>query len=158
MNDMNVEHIQFWDAYLESVGLDGDDLYVEASIAGDYAIADDLLELYLLGKKTAGSGLVQDFKLAGDELPVVGNYWIVLDTNDNPSCILKTVRVEINKFKNITLEIAQAEGEGEQTVEYWHRVHREFFTPFLADLKITNLDEEDVVTEFYELVYRGSVN
>ncbi|WP_127716862.1 ASCH domain-containing protein [Halobacteriovorax sp. HLS] len=144
----------FWNKYLDTIGSPLGDAHVEISIAGNIEIADELLNLFLQGKKTAGSGLVKDFILAEDDLPKVGNYWMILDSKEVPRCIVKTVKVERNLFKDISCEIAKAEGEGDLSVEYWKKVHRSFFTPYLEQWGITNLDEEEVVTEFFELVYK----
>jgi 5-formyltetrahydrofolate cyclo-ligase len=151
---MNEEQLKYWNDYLDSINQSNRDLYVEASIAGDLNLADELLNLYLDGKKTAGSSLVKDFVLAEDELPKVGNHWIVLDKNEKPCCILKTVKVEVNRFVDVTQEIAIAEGEGDLSVEHWRKIHKDFFTPYLSEWGITDLDNEDVITEFYEIVFK----
>jgi uncharacterized protein YhfF len=146
----------FWDSYLDTLTEDFDfsENRIEASIAGNHEIADELLSLYLSGKKTAGSGLVKDYELSGDPLPKVGNFWIILDSKDQPKCIVKTVRVEFNRFDQVPEEVAKAEGEGDLSLEYWYEGHRNFFQPFLNEWGIDNLDEEMVVTEFYEVVYK----
>jgi 5-formyltetrahydrofolate cyclo-ligase len=153
---MKEEIKEYWNKYLENL-LEKDrpdHPHVEVSIAGNLDICDTLLNLYLNGKKTAGSGLVKDYELAADPLPKVGNFWIVLDSNENPRCILKTSKVVKNLFKDISLEIAIAEGEGDLSVDYWKSAHEEFFSPYLADWGIENLEDEEVVTEFYEVVYK----
>lgn len=156
---MEERELLYWNNYLNSISYSNEnEPYVEASIAGDLSLADELLNLYLSGAKTAGSSLVKDFMMAGDELPKVGNHWIVLDSKEEPKCILKTVRVERFLFKDITAEIAKAEGEGDLSINTWKEKHRNFFTPFLKDLNIENLDEAEVITEFYEVVYKGSVS
>ncbi|MDD0851684.1 ASCH domain-containing protein [Halobacteriovorax sp. GB3] len=145
---------EFWEEYLETLEARPARPNVEIGIAGNEAIADELLELYLSGKKTAGSGLVKDYELAGDELPKVGNYWIILNSKGEPKCIVKTIRVEFTRFDQVTEEIARAEGEGDLSIEHWRKAHVEFFTPYLKDWQISNLDEETLVTEFYEVVYK----
>lgn len=145
---------ELWDQYEETLQDKLDHPRIEISIAGNPEIADDLLALYLEGKKSAGSGLVKDYELAGDPLPTIGNFWIITDSKNNPRCIVKTIAVEINKFVDIPLKVAQAEGEGDLSIEYWKKAHREFFTPYLKDWGISNLDDEDVVTEFYEVVFQ----
>ena len=52
---------------------------VHAACAGSPAVTDDLLALYLQGKKTAGSSILEDFVSCGDPVPKVGDYWIFLD-------------------------------------------------------------------------------
>jgi len=154
---MNEKELLYWNNYLRSINIGTKaEPYVETSIAGNIDIANSLLSLYLSGKKYAGSGLVKDYQLAGDELPKIGNHWIVLDAKGTPCCILKTIRVETHLFKNITKEIAIAEGEGDLSIETWKKLHRKFFTPYLQEFKIDNLDDEPIITEFYELVYTGA--
>ena len=77
-----------------------EDPFVNASYAGNRDITDELLPLYLSGKKSAGSSLVEDFVANGDPLPVVGNHWIYLNSRDEPKCILRTERIVINKFRD----------------------------------------------------------
>lgn len=151
---MKDEIKEFWTRYLDSQDRDLSQAHIEVSIAGNEDNADELLALFLTGKKTAGSGLVKDYKLAGDELPIVGQFWVILDSNGSAKCIVETVRVEVNVFANITEEIARAEGEGDQSVSYWKKAHRDFFTPYLNDWGITDLDQEEVVTEFYNVVFK----
>lgn len=127
---------------------------VVAAFAGNREITDDLLGLYLAGKKTAGSSLVEDYKTAGDSLPRVGNYWIVLDSQDRPGCLVKTVRVEFNRFGDIPAAVARAESEGDLSVAYWKRVHADFFAPFLESWGVTSLEDAQVVTEHFEVVFR----
>jgi uncharacterized protein YhfF len=146
----------FWDSYLDTLEGDFDfsESRIEASIAGNKEIADELLSLYLKGKKTAGSGLVKDYELSGDRLPKVGNFWIILDSKEEPKCIVKTVRVEFNRFDQVPEEVAKAEGEGDLSLDYWYEGHRNFFQLFLKEWGIDDLDKEMLVTEFYEVVYK----
>ncbi len=113
------------------------------------------MKLYLDGKKTAGSGLVKDYEMAGDDLPKVDNHWIILDANEKPRCIVKTTRVEFHRFDQVPLEVALAEGEGDLSLEYWKKSHREFFTPYLEGLGLSDLESAQIVTEFYDLVFRS---
>jgi 5-formyltetrahydrofolate cyclo-ligase len=92
---------------------------ITAAMPGNEAIADELVELYLAGKKTAGSGLVKDYETAGDPLPKVGDQWTILDSRRRPRATAKTVRVEIHRFRDVPVEIAIAEGEGDLSLDYW---------------------------------------
>ena len=149
---LSQECTQYWQTYCQSKKIDKN-TSVEASIAGNEAIADKLLEIYLQGKKTAGSGLVRDYEEAGDPLPKEGDHWIILDTKSKPRCIVKTIAVEIHLFSQVPLRIAIAEGEGDLSLEYWREGHRKFFLS-LDHLTIDNIDQEQVVTEFFEVVWK----
>lgn len=152
--DLTKKELDLWNLYLSTIAVKPIRPNIEASIAGSLDIADELLGLYLSGRKTAGSGLVRDYELAGDLLPKVGNYWIILDSKNNPRCIVKTVRVEFYQFDQVPEEVAIAEGEGDLSLDYWRKAHIEFFSPFLKDWGISDLDKETLVTEFYEVVYK----
>lgn len=155
MNTLQPTVQAFWQQYVKSSGLNEPlDSLVTASMPGNKQIADSLVSLYLNGTKRAGSGLVRDYEKAGDPLPKVGNYWIVLDSNEKPMCIVKTVRIEIHSFEDVPPEVARAEGEGDLSLDYWRESHKEFFTPFLAELEIEDLNSALIVTEFFEIVYR----
>lgn len=153
--DLNINEKFFWQEYVSTLNEAPIQPEIEANVPGNDEIADELLELYLSGKKTAGSGLVKDYELAGDPLPKVDNYWIILDSKKNPKCIVKTLRVELYQFDQVPEEVAIAEGEGDLSLDYWRKGHIKFFTPFLKSWGIENLDKEKVVTEFYEVVYKA---
>lgn len=146
----------FWQNYLKKNPQENPSRSVSASCPGNEEIADGLLALYLEGKKTAASGLVKDYHFHKDPLPQVGDYWIILDSKREPRCIVKTVRVEFFLFREISLEVAQAEGEGDRTIAFWKKAHTDFFSPFLEKLNIKNLEEEHVVVEFFNVVFCGN--
>ena len=147
---------KYWQDYLEKlpnsdVPLNG---HVDASYAGNREITDGLLQLYFDGKKTAGSSIVEDFLSTGDPLPQVGNHWILLNSKDKPSCILRTERIVLHKFKDVPIEIATAEGEGDLSLQYWRDVHRKLYTPFLSSWGLVNLEDATVITEFFKIVHK----
>ncbi len=156
MQNLNIAQKSYWDAYVATLPQDEQPLtpFISASFAGNKEITDELLQLYLTGKKTAGSSVVEDFLTASDLLPEVGNFWIFLNSSETPSCILKTVEVKINKFNEVPADIAIAEGEGDLTLEYWRKVHSELYTPFLKNWGLARLEDATVITEFFEVVYK----
>lgn len=157
MKPLTPREQEYWQAYLESLPADrrpAADVHVEAGFAGNAAITDELLQLYLSGRKTAGSGLVEDFTSAGDPLPQPGNHWLYLDGQSRPRAILRTEKVVVHKFKDVPPEIAVAEGEGDLSLAYWRRVHAELYAPHLAAWGVADLNEAHVVTEFFTLVHR----
>ena len=130
---------------------------VEASPAGNFEITDELVDLYLAGKKHAGSSPKEDFLACGDPLPEVGSYWILLDSQKKPRLILKTIDIEENKFADIPDRVIQAEGEGDLSVEYWKKVHSELYAPHIVEWGVKTVDEITVITEYFEIVFKGEV-
>ncbi len=146
---------EFWNQYVRSQGADLSKAKVSAAFAGGRDLTDSLIQLYLDGKKWAGSGLVDDYKSAGDPLPAVGDFWIILDSASKPRLIVKTVRVELHPFGEIPEEIAVAEGEGDLSVRAWQELHSPFYLPHLEKWAIKDLDKALVVTEFFEVVFKA---
>jgi uncharacterized protein YhfF len=153
---MNEIEKKYWNAYPESINEEIDSSSVKAGIAGNEEIADELLSLFLAGKKRAASGLVKGYEMEGEDLPKVGEHWIILDSKKEPKCIVKTVNVEFHQFDKVLEKVALAEGEGEgdSSLKHWIKVHIDFFTPYLKYLGVSDLNKEMVVTEYYELVHK----
>ncbi len=154
MPHLSPEQDAFWQRYQASVKEVPCDSEVYASIAGDERNADALLQLYLDGKKSAGSGLAKDYEVSGEPLPEVGRYWMILDSKGHPRCLVKTVKVETHRFDSVPEYVAKAEGEGDLSLQYWKDGHARFFQPYLKELGIEKLEEAEVVTEFFEVVFR----
>ena len=156
MKALKINEKNFWNAYLESLAPDErpESPFVQADFAGTLEITDELLGLYLEGKKFAGSSLKEEFLVCNDPLPQIGNYWIVLNSRCEPKCILKTIKITDNKFKHVPKEVAEAEGEGDLSLNYWQQAHRAFYKPFLKEWGVENLDEATVITEYFKMVYK----
>ena len=103
---MNAQAQAFWQEYVDSLNTKPLEPKVYASYAGARSITDELVSLYLAEKKYAGSGLVADYVSAGDPLPAVGDYWIVLDSHDQPRVLVKTARIAIAKYKEVGVGVA----------------------------------------------------
>ena len=148
------EH-EFLQAYFDSLPPEEvpEEVTVRAGMATDKEGADYFLDLILDGTKWAASGLAADYTKAGDALPAVGDFWIVLDSQENPACLLRTKAVEKHAFKDVPERIAVAEGDGDLSLAHWREAHRAYFTPFLEHVKIKDLDSAEVITEFYELLF-----
>lgn len=125
--------------------------HVEVAYAGTAEITDQLADLYLQKKKWAGSGLVEDYQSVGDPLPKVGNYWMLLRSNGEVACLLKTERIVFNKFKDVPEEIAIAEGEDDLSLKSWRDIHEKFFSPNLEKWGVKDINEATVITEFFKL-------
>lgn len=156
MPELNYIQKSYWERFKSSLPLNErpKNPNVSASFAGNKSITDELLALYFIGKKTAGSSIVEDFLAAGDPLPQKGNFWIFLNSKEEPCCILKTVNVKIHKFQEVPVEIAIAEGEGDLSLDYWRKIHSELYNPFLHSWGLSCIEDATVITEFFRIVYR----
>ena len=88
------------------------------------AMADELLALVLAGSKTATCSL---YVPSDPDLSRPGEHSIVCDGSGRPACVIETVEVTVQRYNEVDAAFAHDEGEGDRTLEYWRRAHREFF-------------------------------
>lgn len=122
--------------------------------AGAFAEASPELstELALLvrdGPKRATTGVWAEYEAEGEPLPQPGAYWVVLDGERSPVCIVRTTRVELRRFGDVDEQFAWDEGEGDRSLAYWRQAH----IGCLASVGITIDDGTLVVLEWFELVW-----
>lgn len=127
----------------------------EAYYYGYKEIADMILGWLLSGDKRATTGLKCLYELDNCPLPQVGDYSVILDSNENPRCITKITKIEIVKFKDISEEYARIEGEGDKSLRYWKEEHKKVFTrECKEDFGIEFNEEMECVCEYFEVVYQ----
>lgn len=114
---------------------------------------DKLAELTVKGIKTATCSAYYWYEKEGEELPREGEYSVILNSRDEAVCVTKTTRVYIEQYKNISEEHAYKEGEGDRSLEYWRRVHFDFFTRELGEVGVKFNEDMKVVCEEFEVVY-----
>ena len=142
---------EFWKDYL--VQSEDQNSELQISMFGDESSCDELVSLIASGKKTAGSSLLKDFESCNEEIPKVGRVSLVVDSKGQPVCIIEVTEVIQFSFKDVPLRVAQSEGEGDLSIEYWKKAHTDFFSPSKDALAIDQLDDEIIVTEFFKVIY-----
>lgn len=115
--------------------------------------ADTLAKLVLAGKKTATASAHPIYELEDEELPQVGQHSVVLWGDGTAACIIKTTRVYIVPFSQVSSEQAYREGEGDRSLAYWQKVHRAFFTREMEDAGLTFTEDMKVVCEEFIRVF-----
>lgn len=115
---------------------------------------DKLAELVLRGEKTGTASAYDLYEAEGEELPQAGEYSVVLDSKDQAQCIIRTTKVYVVPFGEVTPEHARLEGEGDKSLAYWREVHEELFTEWLAEAGLSFDETRRVVCEEFEVVYR----
>ena len=112
-----------------------------------------LLDLVLKGQKKATASSVLGYQIEGEEIPKEGNLSIITDWDGNPRCVIKTTRVRIIPYKDITFDIAKLEDE-DDTLESWRKNHEKFFTEEGKDLGYKFSEEMEVIFEEFEVIER----
>ena len=145
---MNAE--QMWAAYAaghpEAAGAD----YDAWAFGGD---PEGLARLVLSGVKTATASAYPLYALEGEPLPEAGEYSVILDSREEAVCVIRTTRVFTVPFDEVGAEQAFREGEGDRSLDYWRRVHEDFFRAELAEAGLEFSPEMPVVCEEFEVVW-----
>ncbi|MDR0488019.1 MAG: ASCH domain-containing protein [Propionibacteriaceae bacterium] len=111
--------------------------------------ANELLSLVMEDRKTATTSLMQEYDKDEEAIPHVGDLSIILDGQGTPTVLIKTVEVCIQPFGEVTSEQAEAEGEGDRTLESWRADHQRYWVR--EGYEIT--DESLVIWERFKVLY-----
>ena len=143
----------FWNAERLRLGLPDVDYHVCTFADPRYATYhDELLDLVGAGKKRATAHLALDFEINGVRRRAVGDYWVVVDTASNPRYLVRVTDVDVRPFNKVELSFAAREGEGDSSLEYWVKVHREYFEQQCADWNIAWSEDLPTVCEGFDLI------
>ena len=93
---------------------------------------DELFDLVACGKKRGTCSLYDD----NDQLSKVGDINIIYNSK-NEKITIKITKVRKCRFCDIDEQWAKIEGEGDLSLEYWKKIHYEFFTKEKPDFKQT---------------------
>ena len=145
---MNAE--EMWQAFPDKKA---DDTY----LAWQYGCAQDkLAQLTLQGTKTATASSYPVYKAENEPVPAVGDYSIILDSQNQAVCIIQTTQIDIVPFYQVEEEQAYLEGEGDRTLTYWREVHRTFFESEMQSIHQKFTEDMLVVCERFKIVYPKS--
>lgn len=117
----------FFRAFKTDAGVSAQD-YAVVAFGDTETMADELLELVLVGIKRATASLARDFGPGSQPLPKVGDHVVVVDGRNRPRCVWRTTEVEVRPLNTVDDTFAFDEGEGERTRDWWLTAHRAYFT------------------------------
>lgn len=115
---------------------------------------DKLAELVVQGIKTATSSAYELYAIDNEALPQAGECSVILDSHDNAVCVIKTTKVYVTSFNEVSEAHAYKEGEGDRSLAYWREVHEKFFTDCLKEAGLSFSEDMKVVCEEFEVIYK----
>lgn len=154
---------EMWNLFIKSQGeknhdmkggVLGNHIYDAWSFGNNPSMANELAELVVQGIKTGTASLYQLYELENSLLPPVGGLNIILDGDNNAVCITETTKVYICPFLEVTEEHAFKEGEGDRSLSYWRKVHKDFFSRELKEYDIMFDINMLVVCEEFRVVFK----
>ena len=144
-----------WEAFCDhNLDLDPSTLYYTVwQFMGGERGCNRLAALAQAKIKTATSSLYDCFELDGEKVPEVGDYSIILDSDEEPLFIIQDKEVYVKKFSEIDEDFAFKEGEGDQSLEYWRKVHKDYFGRQCEEYGIEFSEDIKVLCEEFEIVF-----
>lgn len=130
---MNIENLEKWHFELTEEACNG------------------LLDLVLKGRKRATSSSLAAFEFGDESMPKEGELSVITDWDGNPCCVVRTKKLHILPYEEITYDLAKLEGEDE-TLDSWKRSHERFFTREGEMLGYHFSPQMQVVFEEFEVV------
>ena len=120
-------------------------------------LRDRLVAAVLDGSKTAPAGLLQDYEIDNEPLPVVGHRAAVIDSAGRPVAVIEITGVEVVRLADVDVDHARDEGEGDDSVASWRAGHERYwhspdYRGWLGDPQFTVNDDTQVVLERFRVV------
>ncbi len=144
---------EMWTKYCNENNIDINTRHDIWKFCGGGEVGDKLVNLVLTNKKRATASLKLAFQLENEQLPYVGCYSIVLFDNDEAACIIKDTKVSIVPFSSVSDSHAKKEGEGDLSLTYWRKVHKEFFMETFKKINKEFDENSECVLEEFEVVF-----
>ena len=117
--------------------------------------ANHLADLVVQGEKRATASLIWSYEAENEPLPEVGQLNVITNWDGEPQCIVEVIEVEITPFNEVTAEFAFIEGEGDKSLEYWRKVHWEFFSMECDEIGKKPSEDMLVILEKFIVIWKG---
>ena len=147
----------FWRNYLLTLPEDErDQNYVEASSWGNSAeLADRIARLITSGIKTTTSSLLWSQQKHQWVLEKPGDKTIVLDSKNNPVCIVEIQAVFVRPFDQVDAEFVYNYGEGDRTMDFWHKNMWEYYQEECKELGKNAEKDMPMICQVFKVIYKG---
>ncbi|MDG4829836.1 ASCH domain-containing protein [Solwaraspora sp. WMMD1047] len=120
-------------------------------------LRDKLVAAVLDGTKSTTTGLLQDYEIDGEPLPVVGTQAAVVDSAGRRVAVVELTEVRVSRLGDVDLDHARDEGEGHESVAAWRAGHENFwhgtdYRGWLGNPNFIVNDDTPAVLERFRLV------
>jgi uncharacterized protein YhfF len=146
---------RMWDKYRIAAGLAVDaPLPPVWHFCDTQTDADECARLVLAGRKRATAPSLWGLLHRGEPVPTVGSLALVTAWDGEACAVIRTCRVVVLPFSAVSAEHAAAEGEGDGSLTWWRRTHREYYERELAHTPYAPTDDMPVVCQYFDIAYR----
>ncbi|GAB5051741.1 ASCH domain-containing protein [Pediococcus ethanolidurans] len=121
------------------------------------AEVQDLTNKILAGDKISTSKPLGYYSSEGEQIPQVGDYYVLLNADMHPVGIIETVVSELVPFFRVSAEHAYNEAEGDRTLSDWQERSQTKFTKQMKKYDRTFSTNDPIVCEVIKLVYKAQL-
>ena len=117
-------------------------------------LEDELLELVIKGIKTGTSSWYETYQIDDEPLPKIGEQSFIMNSKDEPICVIEIVSVEVKPFLEVREDFAYLEGEGDRSLNYWRKTHIQFFKASSKNWGLSwDPETQHVVCEIFKVLH-----
>lgn len=116
---------------------------------------DDLANKVLQGEKTSTSSLLDLYSIKQKKFSKLGEYVSILDSTNQEVALIRILKMEIIKFKDIPESFAIAEGDG--SLENWRTIHKKHYSNQLSGIGKELTEDTELVCEWFNLIQQNSI-
>lgn len=148
---------EFWKSYLKATNQKAEN----AVYSGELVFEDSgftgktQLSLVLSGAKTATFTPFDSFEINRESIPVAGEVYVVLDSEEEPVAILEVTNVTVIPFNEIPWDLAARDGENENLSD-WQDKMREFLEDEADLCGFEAREDSKIVCEIFRVIYQNS--
>ena len=116
-------------------------------------VTDEIAELARIGQKRGTAHLSMDFDISDIPRRNVGEYLVVLNSKNEPQCVVRCTKMAVVPYAEVTEEFAESEGERDLTLRSWREGHGRYFAKQCDFWGLTFDESMPVVCESFELLW-----
>lgn len=146
---------EFWKTYLEATNQkEGEAVYSGELCFEDSGFTGQAqLTMVLSGAKTATFTPFDAFEINRESIPVAGEVYVVLDSQEEPCAVLRVNNVSVIPFNEIPWDLAQRDGEDENLDE-WREKMRDNLEDEAHACGFEVREDSKIVCEIFSVIYR----
>ena len=115
--------------------------------------ANECAVLVVKGIKRATATSVWWYEKNNKPLPKVRDQYIITDWSGAAKAVIETTKIEQVPYNKITSEFAEIEGEGDKSLKYWKKVHKEYYSKEMKTFNEHFDEKMIIVCEHFKTVY-----
>ena len=146
---------QFWDDFIKR-----NPVFLHTKIPEAYHFcnnkkdADACAILTVQGIKQATSPSLWWYKQFNMPKTKVGDLDIITNFQCQPKAIIQFTKIEHLKFKDITAEYASIEGEGDKSLDYWKKVHWDYYAEEMKPFDERPSEDMVIVCQHFKTIWK----